>query len=322
MEEMFLMKPKIDYAFKEIMMDERARTGFLAAVLKLDPSEIKETVILNTNLRKTHGDEKQGILDVRILMDDAAEIDIEIQLSVMAAWADRSLFYLSKMYTEQIRPGQNYTVFKKCVGISILDFDLLKGRKEFYSCFHISEDTSRILYTDKMEFQHMELPKLPEELKEDSGDLLLWAKFINAEKKEEFDMLAQKNPYISSAYQQLQAVSRDREKRLEYEAREKAVLDYNQMMFESEQKGLEQGLEQGLERGLRQGETYQLIRMVKRKMEKGKTAVQIASELDEELALVEKIHNAINAGHPDDSCEKIFDILCGQDVGDSANGKE
>ena len=102
MEEMFLMKPKIDYAFKEIMMDERARTGFLAAVLKLDPSEIKETVILNTNLRKTHGDEKQGILDVRILMDDAAEIDIEIQLSVMAAWADRSLFYLSKMYTEQI----------------------------------------------------------------------------------------------------------------------------------------------------------------------------------------------------------------------------
>lgn len=127
-------------------------------------------------------------------------------------------------------------------------------------------------------------------------------------------MLAQKNPYISSAYQQLQAVSRDREKRLEFEAREKAVLDYNQMMFESEQKGLEQGL--------RQGETYQLIRMVKRKMEKGKTAVQIASELDEELALVEKIHNAINAGHPDDSCEKIYDILCGQDVGDLANGKE
>ena len=111
----------------------------------------------------------------------------------------------------------------------------------------------------------------------------------------------------------MQAVSRDREKRLEYEAREKAVLDYNQMMFESEQKGLEQGL--------RQGETYQLIRMVKRKMEKGKTAVQSASELNEELALVEKIHNAINAGHPDDSRKKIYDILCGQDVGDSTNGK-
>ncbi len=31
----FLMKPKIDFAFKEIMNDEKARTGFLAAVLHL-----------------------------------------------------------------------------------------------------------------------------------------------------------------------------------------------------------------------------------------------------------------------------------------------
>lgn len=249
MEEMFLMKPKIDYAFKEIMMDEQARMGFLSAVLKLDPSEIKETKILNTNLRKLHEDEKQGILDVRVLMNNATEVDIEIQLARMNAWSDRALFYLSKMYTEQIRPGQNYTVFKKCVSISILDFELFRGETDFYSSFHIREDSRHILYTDKMEFHVLELPKLPKELKEDSGDILLWAKFIDAERKEEFDMLAQKNPYISSAYQQLRTISQDREKRLEYEAREKAVLDYNQMMYESEQRGLEQGIAQGREQG-------------------------------------------------------------------------
>ncbi len=38
----FLMKPKIDFAFKEIMMDEKARIGFLSAVLKIKPEEIKE----------------------------------------------------------------------------------------------------------------------------------------------------------------------------------------------------------------------------------------------------------------------------------------
>ncbi len=63
----FLMKPKVDFAFKEIMADPLSRIGFLSAVLKLDPGEIKETHILNTNLRKLHTDEKQGILDVRIL---------------------------------------------------------------------------------------------------------------------------------------------------------------------------------------------------------------------------------------------------------------
>ncbi len=31
-----------------------------------------------------------------------------------------------------------------------------------------------------------------------SSDILLWAKFINAERKEKADMLVEKNPYIES----------------------------------------------------------------------------------------------------------------------------
>ena len=249
----FLMKPKIDFAFKEIMMNEQARIGFLSAILKLDPLDIKQTQILNTNLRKVHEMEKQGILDVRVLMNDNVEIDIEIQLSPLKVWADRSLFYLSKIYTEQIETGQNYTVFKKCVSVSILDFILFKNENEFYSCFHILEDTRHTLYTDKMEFHVLELPKLPKELKKDANDVLLWAKFINAESKEEFDMLASKNKYINSAYQQLQVISQDKQKQMEYTQRMKAVLDYNQGMLEAKQEGLEQGLKQGLEQGLIQG---------------------------------------------------------------------
>ena len=48
-------------------------------------------------------------------------------------------------------------------------------------------------------------------------------------------MLATKNPYIESAYEQLQVISQDNEKRWEYEAREKAVRDHNQMMFEAKE---------------------------------------------------------------------------------------
>lgn len=83
--------------------------------------------------------------------------------------------------------------------------------------------------------------KLPKELREDSSNIELWAKFINSERKEEFDMLAQKNQYIESAYERLQVISQDRQKRLEYEAREKAILDHNQMILEAEERGREQG---------------------------------------------------------------------------------
>ena len=130
---------------------------------------------------------------------------------------------------------------------------LFKNENEFYSCFHILEDTRHTLYTDKMEFHVLELPKLPKELKKDANDVLLWAKFINAESKEEFDMLASKNKYINSAYQQLQVISQDKQKQMEYTQRMKAVLDYNQGMLEAKQEGLEQGLKQGLEKRLIQG---------------------------------------------------------------------
>ena len=179
-------------------------------------------------------------------MNNNVEIDIEIQLSELKVWADRSLFYLSKMYTEQIQAGQKYNVFKKCVSISILDFTLFQDTDEFYSCFHIREDNRNTIYTDKMEFHVLELSKLPKELKEDTSDILLWAKFINAEEKEEFDMLATKNSYIGSAYEQLQIISQDKKKRLEYEAREKAIRDHNQMMYEAEQRGKEIGKQETL----------------------------------------------------------------------------
>lgn len=241
--EYFLMKPKIDFAFKEIMTDEKARIGFLSAMLKMKPEDIQETHILNTNLRREHEDDKQGILDVRVLLNNNQEIDIEIQLSKLSVWADRSLFYLSKMFIEQIKPRDSYRVFKKCVSISILDFDLFRGEKEFYSCFHIREDSRHFIYTDKMEFHVIELPKLPKKLKEDSSNIELWAKFISSEKKEEFDMLAKKDPYIESAYKHLQVISQDKEKRMEYEAREKAIRDYNEGMLEAEERGIAIGEE-------------------------------------------------------------------------------
>ena len=52
-------------------------------------------------------------------------------------------------------------------------------------------------------------------------------------------MLTEKNAYIKRAYEQLQVISQDQQKRLEYEAWLKATLDYNQGMLEAEQRGID-----------------------------------------------------------------------------------
>lgn len=78
--EPFIMLPTVDFCFKELMCSEKARKGLIAAFLNLDPKEIQETVLLNTSLRKESKAEKLGILDVRVLMHDNTQIDLEMQV--------------------------------------------------------------------------------------------------------------------------------------------------------------------------------------------------------------------------------------------------
>lgn len=50
-------------------------------------------------------------------------------------------------------------------------------------------------------------------------------------------MIANQNSYINSAFQQLEIISQDKQKRLEYEAREKAIRDHNQEILEAVLRG-------------------------------------------------------------------------------------
>ena len=78
------------------------------------------------------------------------------------------------------------------------------------------------------------------------GSLELLKKFISSERKEDFEMLTTKNTYIQSAYKTLQVITQDDQKRMEYEARQKALRDYNQGMLEAEERGEKRGREEGI----------------------------------------------------------------------------
>lgn len=61
--------------------------------------------------------------------------------------------------------------------------------------------------------------------------------------------MAKTDEYLDEAYQTLLTLSADEKKRLEYEAREKALKDYNTQMGSTLQRGLKRGEEIGLKRG-------------------------------------------------------------------------
>ena len=58
--------------------------------------------------------------------------------------------------------------------------------------------------------------------------------------------MAEKKTCFEEAYDVLDKLSADEIKRLEYEAREKAIKDYNTQMWSAENRGLKKGREEGL----------------------------------------------------------------------------
>ena len=66
--------------------------------------------------------------------------------------------------------------------------------------------------------------------------------------------MAGEDTYINEAYEVLQKLSADERKRLEYEARQKAILDYNSQMSSAREEGREEGIQIGEKRGEKCGE--------------------------------------------------------------------
>ncbi len=162
-----------------------------------------------------------------------------------------TLFYLGKMFTDQLKPGENYQKLEKCIHIGILNFTMFDD-DEYYSRFHFWSDKGRKLYSDKVEIHTLELPKLAKHEYPET-ELLKWLQFINAETEEEFEMAAEKSEYIRKAYENLNRISADEEKRLEYEERQRVIRDHEYFSTVYKNTGLKEGRAQGLIEGQQKG---------------------------------------------------------------------
>ncbi len=166
----------------------------------------------------------------------------EMQVTYFEYWDRRVLFYLSKMFADQLQKGEPYEKLQKCIHVSILDFNCFPD-EECYRVINFCDKETGKIYTDLMEIQILELRKLPKEVK--SGeDIIAWMKFFGGKSREEFELMAKENEYLNEAYDTLKKISADEQKRMEYEAREKALKDYNSQMGSALRRGEKIGREQ------------------------------------------------------------------------------
>ena len=115
--EPILLLPKIDFVFKRIFGNEKhpnVLISFLNAVLNpVDP--IKSITLKDTTIEKESLESKFSRLDVKATTDKGEEINIEIQIKDEKNMIQRSLYYWSRMYDEQLKKGDIYDKLSRTI---------------------------------------------------------------------------------------------------------------------------------------------------------------------------------------------------------------
>ena len=248
-----LLDPKMDFVFKNIFGSEKHPNiliSFLNATLK--PKDlITEVEIKNTDLNKGYIEDKFSRLDVKATTSNNEIINIEIQLKNEYNMIKRSLYYWSKLYSEQLNEGEDYSVLKRTICINILNFKYLKTRK-FHSGYRLKEIYSNEELTNVAEIHFIEIPKL-EEGSDEKDMLVAWIEFLKNPESERVRSLEMSVEEIREAKDELIKMSNDDTQRELYEMRAKTLRDRMGALNEAERKGIKKGREEGRKEGIEEG---------------------------------------------------------------------
>ena len=280
-----LLDPKMDFVFKNIFGSEKHPNiliSFLNATLK--PKDLITAVeIKNTDLNKGYIEDKFSRLDVKATTSNNEIINIEIQLKNEYNMIKRSLFYWSKLYSEQLNEGEDYSVLKRTICINILNFKYLKTRK-FHSGYRLKEIYSNEELTDVAEIHFIEIPKL-EEGTDEKDMLVAWIEFLKNPESEKVRSLEMSIDEIREAKDELIRMSNDNTQRELYEMRAKTLKDKISALNEAERKGIKKGRQEGI----KEGEKSKAIEIAKSLINIGLDKETISKSTGLTLSEIEKL---------------------------------
>ena len=238
-----LLSPKVDFVFKKIFGSEENKSvliSFLNATLK-PKKEIVSVDLKNTDIEKEYLKDKFSRLDVKATTSNKETINIEIQLKNEYDMIQRSLYYWSKIYEEQIQEGDSYSNLNRTVCINILNYNYLKNDR-FHNIYRLKEIETNEELTDIEEIHFIEIPKLRELNLNDEADMLeVWIEFLRDPESEVIRNIEMSNEAVRKAKDKLYKLSQSKEDRELYFLREKSIRDEISALSKAKEEGIEQG---------------------------------------------------------------------------------
>ena len=240
-----ILQPKNDVVFQALFT--RGKESITKALIedilniKIHSLELDK----NKDLLNDNAEDKNGRLDLRAVINDNIECDIEIQLSSHEKMLERFLYYWSKMYAANLQIGNKYSCLKKTISIIILD-DEIEDFKEIaksHTKWQIREEEYLTkLLTPYLQIDIIELPKAIKEYENNKQDeVLQWMMFLENPENKEVAKIMENNENIREAKDELEKISQDDILRRMALKAELERMDQEQLLYEARRDGKAEG---------------------------------------------------------------------------------
>ena len=222
-----ILQPKNDVVFQALFGrgKERITKAMLEDILKIKIHKLdldKGKDLVNDNKES-----KNGRVDLRAVINDNIECDIEIQLSTHEKMIERFLYYWAKMYVANLKIGQKYKGLRKTISIIIVDDEIkqFRGIHKAHTKWQLREEKYKeIILTSFCELNIIEMSKAIQEYENNKQDeILQWMMFLDNPENKEVAEIMEENEDIKEA----------RKEGME-EGEKKAKLETAQKMLEEE----------------------------------------------------------------------------------------
>ena len=174
--------PKIDLVFRKLFGSEENTDlllSLLNGVLDCHP-RITALTIKNPYNLATYIGGKTSIVDIKAVDARGCQYDIEMQIGEHGFYGKRALYYLSKMYVDQLAEAAEYTTLNTTIGIHLIDFDYFPDAR--YRRHFVFKDMETNEHFDHLSYQQLyfiEMSKFRKDWHEVATLLDRWIAFLN-----------------------------------------------------------------------------------------------------------------------------------------------
>ena len=172
-----LLDPKNDYVFKRLFTQAPELLVSLINAIRDREPPIASLEILNPSIDPQTLSGKHIVLDVLAVDVEGRRFNVEMQVQRHRAWGSRSLYYLAKLLSGQLKSGEGYESLRPVIGIHIIDFDYFNVQEvvhaanavsgtdrvngeQYVWCFALRDrDQPQITMGEELQLHFLELPK-------------------------------------------------------------------------------------------------------------------------------------------------------------------